>query len=230
MLLALRDVFLLFMMYSFIGWIVEIINFIIISRKIVDRGFLIGPYLPIYGFGSLAIITFLQKYSSDLITLFCMCTVICSVLEYFTSYVMEKLFHARWWDYSNNRFNVEGRICLGNSVLFGIGGCLIIYVVNPIFVSILSFLPSVVTNIIAIILFCILLIDCLISFKIIYTFRTFTNNVKKDSTSEINKLVKKMISSKSFLGKRLMYAFPDFKLSIKGLKNKTIRLSIKRKK
>lgn len=228
--LVLRDSFLLFMIYSFIGWIIEIINFLFTSKKVVNRGFLIGPYLPIYGFGALFIIIFLQKYSGDLITLFCMCTIICSVLEYFTSYVMEKLFHARWWDYSKRRFNIEGRICLGNAALFGIGGCLVIYVANPLLTSLLSMLPSITLDALAIILLVIFVVDFLISFKVIFTFRTFTNNVKKDSTHEMKKLVNKMLSSKSILGKRLLEAFPDFKLSIKGLKARKIKFSLKRKK
>lgn len=227
---VLRDYFILFMIYSFIGWIVEIINFIIVSRKIVDRGFLIGPYLPIYGFGSIAIIIFLSKYSDDLITLFCMCTIICSVLEYFTSYIMEKIFHARWWDYSDYKFNIEGRICLGNAVLFGIGGCIVVYLINPFLLYLLSIIPSTILSIVTIILFLVLIIDFFISFNVIFTFRNFTNNVKKDSTSEINKLVKKMIASKSLLGKRLMGAFPDFKLSIKDLKIKKIVFPIVKKK
>ena len=230
MLFVLRDSFLLFMIYSFIGWLIEIINFIFESKKIVNRGFLIGPYLPIYGIGSLLMVTFLQKYLNDPITLFCMCTIVCCVLEYLTSYIMEKLFHARWWDYSRRSFNINGRICLQTAVLFGIGGCIVICVVNPIIVSILSMVPSVVLNVFAIILFIVIFADFLISFKVIYGFRTFTDNVKKDSTSEINKLVKKVISSKSILGKRLMQAFPDFKLSIKDLNIQKFKISINKKK
>ena len=227
---VLRDYFLLFMIYSFFGWIIEIINFIIESKKVVDRGFLIGPYLPIYGIGSLLMLTFLQKYSNDLITLFCMCTIICCILEYLTSYIMEKLFHARWWDYSKKSFNINGRICLQTAVLFGLGGCLIIRVVNPILVSILSIIPSVVLTVFSIIFFVIIFVDFLISFKVIYNFRTFTDNIRKDSTSEINKLVKKVISSKSILGKRLIQAFPDLKLSIKDLNIKKFKFSITKKK
>ena len=224
------DYFLLFIMYSFIGWIIEVINFLFISKKVVDRGFLIGPYLPIYGFGSLAIIIFLQKYSNDLIILFCMCMIICCVLEYFTSFIMEKLFHARWWDYSNERFNIEGRVCLKTTVLFGFAGSIILCVVNPLLRSILSMIPSLVKTFLATILFIIFVIDVLISFKVIFTFRTFTQNVRKDSTSEFNKLVKKMISSKSFLGKRLMQAFPNLKLSFKELKDRRIKFFIRPKK
>lgn len=215
-----RDYFLLFMMYSFLGWIVEIINFVIVSHKIVDRGFLIGPYLPIYGFGSIFIILFLSKYSSDLITLFCMSMILCATLEYITSFVMEKLFHARWWDYSQNRFNINGRICLETASLFGIGGCIIIYIINPIFMKVFAFVNPMVLNIIAIILAVIFIADVLVSFKIIFNFRKFTKNVKKDSTNEINKMVKKMLVSKSILGKRLVQAFPNVQTSIQSLQKK----------
>lgn len=208
------------MMYSFIGWIIEGIYFIIISRKIIDRGFLIGPYLPIYGFGALAIAIFLQKYSDDFITLFCMGTIICSVLEYLTSYIMEKLFRARWWDYRDKSFNINGRVCLENSVLFGLGGCIVVYVLHPFFMNILSILPTVVKLILVIFLLIILVIDVLFSFRVIFSFRNFISDVKKDSTTEINKLVKRVISSNSILGKRLIQAFPNFKLSFYKIKKK----------
>lgn len=221
--------FLLFMIYSFIGWFIEILNYLIRNKTFVNRGFLIGPYLPIYGFGSLAIIVFLKKYSHDVITLFCMCAIVCCTLEFFTSLIMEKLFRARWWDYSNKKLNIDGRICLETAAMFGIGGCIIIYLAQPIIQNILNVLPPLFLNIIAIILFMILVIDVLVSFKIIFNFRTFAANVKKDSTKEINKMVRKMISSKSLLGSRLMKAFPNLQLNIKSLQSKSFVLSRKRK-
>ena len=204
-----RNYFLLFIIYSFIGWIVELINVFIIEHKIVDRGFLIGPYLPIYGFGALFIITFLSKYKSDLITLFCMSTIICATLEYITSFIMEKLFHARWWDYSSNKFNINGRICLETASLFGIGGCIIIYIIQPILDSIILFFNPLFLNIAAIVLAIIFVADLLVSFKIIYSFKTITNDVRKDSSNEINKMVKKVLSSRSIFTKRLILAFPN---------------------
>lgn len=215
-----RNYFLLFIIYSFIGWIVELINIFIIEHKIVDRGFLIGPYLPIYGFGALFIITFLSKYKSDLITLFCMSTIICATLEYITSFIMEKLFHARWWDYSSNKFNINGRICLETASLFGIGGCIIIYIIQPVLDSIILFFNPLFLNIVAIVLAVIFVADLLVSFKIIYSFKTITNDVRKDSSSEINKMVKKVLSSKSIFTKRLILAFPNVQALTKSFTKK----------
>lgn len=215
-----RNYFLLFIIYSFIGWIVELINIFIIEHKIVDRGFLIGPYLPIYGFGALFIITFLSKYKSDLITLFCMSTIICATLEYITSFIMEKLFHARWWDYSSNKFNINGRICLETASLFGIGGCIIIYIIQPVLDSIILFFNPLFLNIVAIVLAVIFVADLLVSFKIIYSFKTITNDVRKDSSSEINKMVKKVLSSKSIFTKRLILAFPNVQALTKNFTKK----------
>lgn len=215
-----RNYFLLFIIYSFIGWIVELINVFIIEHKIVDRGFLIGPYLPIYGFGALFIITFLSKYKSDLITLFCMSTIICATLEYITSFIMEKLFHARWWDYSSNKFNINGRICLETASLFGIGGCIIIYIIQPVLDSIILFFNPLFLNIVAIVLAVIFVADLLVSFKIIYSFKTITNDVRKDSSSEINKMVKKVLSSKSIFTKRLILAFPNVQALTKNFTKK----------
>lgn len=215
-----RNYFLLFIIYSFIGWIVELINVLIIEHKIVDRGFLIGPYLPIYGFGALFIITFLSKYKSDLITLFCMSTIICATLEYITSFIMEKLFHARWWDYSSNKFNINGRICLETASLFGIGGCIIIYIIQPVLDSIILFFNPLFLNIVAIVLAVIFVADLLVSFKIIYSFKTITNDVRKDSSSEINKMVKKVLSSKSIFTKRLILAFPNVQALTKNFTKK----------
>ena len=215
-----RNYFLLFIIYSFIGWIVELINVFIIEHKIVDRGFLIGPYLPIYGFGALFIITFLSKYKSDLITLFCMSTIICATLEYITSFIMEKLFHARWWDYSSNKFNINGRICLETASLFGIGGCIIIYIIQPILDSIILFFNPLFLNIAAIVLAIIFVADLLVSFKIIYSFKTITNDVRKDSSNEINKMVKKVLSSRSIFTKILILAFPNVQALTKNFTKK----------
>lgn len=229
MLIILRDYFLFFAIYSFGGWVVEILNFMIFKKKFVNRGFLIGPYLPIYGFGSIFIITFLQKYQYELITLFCMSMFICAVLEYFASFVMEKLFRARWWDYSDKRFNINGRICLETLCLFGIGGCFEVYFLHPIITSVLGLFSNYILSALAIVLFVIMLIDFLVSFKIIFNFRSFASNLKKDSSVEINKIVKKIISSKSVLGKRLINAFPNLQTNLKKVSTRRIKFHKKRK-
>lgn len=110
--------FLLFFIYSVMGWILEITCKFIEYKKFANRGFLIGPYCPIYGFGALFITLFLGRYSNDIIALFVMTILICGVLEYFTSYIMEKIFKLRWWDYSRRKYNINGRICLDTLIPF----------------------------------------------------------------------------------------------------------------
>lgn len=116
----------LYYIYSIAGWIMETVSVSIQKRKFVDRGFLIGPYCPIYGTGVVAITVLLKKYSDDVVATFFMSIIICGILEYMTSYFMEKIFKARWWDYTNRKFNINGRVCLQNLVIFGILGTFIV--------------------------------------------------------------------------------------------------------
>lgn len=202
--------FLLFMIYSFCGWALEVFGKLIEKRRFINRGFLIGPYCPIYGYGALAITFLLKRYSDDAITLFIMAILVCGVLEYFTSYFMEKIFKARWWDYSQKRFNINGRVCLDTIIPFGLLGLFITYISNPFFFDILNSLPFIVIAILASVLFIIFIIDNILSFNIISTVRTTTKGLYKelDNTEEITKKVKEILLSKSILHRRLIHAFP----------------------
>ena len=155
--------FLLLMIYSVIGYICEVIYVFIVSKKLVNRGFMFGPYVPIYGMGALLITFFLSKYYNDPLIVFFMGIIICSTLEYFFSYLMEKLFNNRWWDYSNYKFNLNGRVCLLNSILFGIGGLAAIYIINPYLMHFLDSINVFHQRITAIILAIIFLTDLSIS-------------------------------------------------------------------
>ena len=201
--------FLIFILYSFIGWTLEVFFGILKDKKFVNRGFLIGPICPIYGFGAIFMLLFLTKYKNDYITVFILGAVICSILEYITSYLMEKLFKARWWDYSNMKFNVNGRVCLTFSCLFGIFGVLLICIVNPFVVSIINMIPNLVITIISIILFILFLTDIIISFNIINKVKLTAQNITKDYTEEINKKIKERLKNK-ILQSRLLKAFPKF--------------------
>ena len=139
--------FLLFFTYSVLGWIMEVTKTLIDKKKFVNRGFLIGPYCPIYGFGALLITFLLKKYTADPIALFIMAIVVCGILEYLTSYFMEKIFHARWWDYSQKKYNINGRVCLDTIIPFGLLGMFIMYVSNPFLIEKLESLPEIALNI-----------------------------------------------------------------------------------
>ena len=128
------NLFILFFIYSVLGYIVESISVSMIEGKVVwSRGFLIGPYIPIFGTGSILMVLILKKYYDDIFALFIMSMIVCLTLEYLTSYIGEKLFHLRWWNYSDKKFNINGRICLENGILFGVAGIFIIRYVNSFF-------------------------------------------------------------------------------------------------
>ena len=211
--------FMLFFIYAILGWIIETTLVSIEKRKFVNRGFLIGPYCPIYGFGGLAITILLKNYTKDPIVLFLMAVIICGILEYFTSYIMEKIFKARWWDYSAKKYNINGRICLETVVPFGILGCLVMYVLNPITFKYLNMLSNSMLNIISAICFTIFITDNIVSYNVISSFTKTVKTINvgkiKDNTEEITKKVREVLIGKSFFNKRLMEVYPNLQAKIK---------------
>ena len=125
-------IFLLLILYSFLGWCGEMIYCSIGQGKLCEkRGFLNGPLCPIYGHGALLVLVVLGQSWNNPISTFLIGMVLTSTVEYLTSYLMEKLFHMRWWDYSHHHFQLNGRICLLNSTLFGLACLVLRYVVHP---------------------------------------------------------------------------------------------------
>jgi uncharacterized membrane protein len=213
------DYFLLFIIYANLGWLMEMIVTNIPKKKIVNRGFLIGPICPIYGYGCLAIILLLHRFTSNLFILFFMSILICCFLEYTTSYMMEKLFNARWWDYSQRKWNLNGRICANTMIPFGILGCFMMYVLNPFVTNTLLRIPSKIRLILAMIIFLIYVIDSIISFIIMVSIRGTIKKISLDNTEEITNKVKEALKDR-FLYRRLMNAFPNVKAILKEVKKK----------
>ena len=226
---SLATYFMLFIIYAVAGWICEVTLQLIQKHKLADRGFLIGPYCPIYGCGAILITLCLTPFNEHPIGLFILAMVLCGSLEYATSFIMEKAFNARWWDYSNMRFNINGRICLETLVPFGIAGLLIIYVFNPFLISMIGLRGENVLNITSIAILVIFVADVIVSSKIIYNFKKTNKEVSqqesKDSTEIISEKVREILRNKSFLNRRLIEAFPDFTTILKKkgeeLKRKT---------
>ncbi len=204
----------IFFIYSVLGWLIESTYVGIKQNKFTNRGFFIGPYCPIYGFGSLAIILYLEQYKDNIITVFFLAVIICSILEYLTSYLMEKIFNARWWDYSDEKFNLNGRICGKNALLFGLGGVIIIYIAHPLLKNIMNIIPKNILLIIITICFILFITDTIISFNIINRFKnTVSNMTIKDSTQEFSKIVKEtLFKNHKIFQKRLFTAFPNVDL------------------
>ncbi len=122
---------LLFYWYSFLGWAVESAICSATGRKLVNRGFLNGPVCPVYGVGALACIYLLAPVAGQPVLLYLLGTILVSIVEYFTGWLLETLFHTRWWDYSHYRFNLKGRVCLPNALFFGILALFAMRVLHP---------------------------------------------------------------------------------------------------
>ena len=204
--------FLYFIIYSFIGWLMEVVLKSKDEHKFVNRGFLIGPICPIYGFGVLLIILLVGNSKSDLLAVFLKSILVCSVLEYFTSYFMEKLFHARWWDYSKNKYNINGRICLETMLPFGILSTLVIYVVHPLIIKFVSLFSNTLLIILTILFGILFIVDNIISFNVMFNIKKEFHKIKKDNTDYIKEKVSKWLEENTYLYKRIRYAFPNFKI------------------
>ena len=208
--------FLVFIIYSVLGWLMECALSLIQKRKLVNRGFLIGPYCPIYGIGVVGVTLILSNFSKQmtgflgLVAVFFVSVVLCGILEYFTSYIMEKLFNARWWDYSDKKFNINGRVCPETLIPFGFLSVAILKVTNPIIFDFLHNLPKNNIMYASITIAILFVIDIAISYKIISGFKNI-NKAEKDNTEEISKKVRetaeatitKLIEQKNLLYRKV---------------------------
>ncbi|MBR3180559.1 putative ABC transporter permease [Candidatus Saccharibacteria bacterium] len=184
-----------FFIYSFIGYVIEVIYCSIMERKIVSRGFLFGPILPVYGFGMLAVIVATEPVKTDLILTFLVSMLLCSTIEYFTSWLLEKLFGIKWWDYSDEtKYNLNGRICLHSSLLFGILGCLIVKQVQPKVAMLVSLIGKYQPAV-AVVLLVLVLLDTMVSIFIVSKVkRSLLLKFRRgDQTDEIKRLARKTV-------------------------------------
>lgn len=156
--------FLWMLFYSVIGWIYECILCSVKNHRLINRGFLNGPYCPIYGSGALLIILILGRLRNPFLLFFLGAVIACS-LEYLTSYLMEKLFHARWWDYSERKFQLGGRICLLGAVVFGTFSVLLVLVLHPPVARMTESIPDGVRHAVTAVLFALFSADCIVTIK-----------------------------------------------------------------
>lgn len=232
-------IYILFWLYSFLGWLMETTLVSLQSKKFINRGFFMGPYCPIYGTGGVLLLV-LSPYKDSPFLVFILSIVICSIIEYLTSYILEMIYKVRWWDYSNRMFNLNGRVCLFNSICFGLLGMLMVSYLNPVFLNLITSLSDTILTIIALIILIITLIDMSITFSIMFDIRktiinlkdkTITNIFKKnqDNTEEVSKRVKSILKEKSIIHKHLSNAFSNLKVYKNNFFTKTEEL-LKRKR
>ena len=129
------------LVYSFLGWCCEVAFAALKTGKFVNRGFLNGPVCPIYGFGVLSVVLVLEPVKDNLLLLFFGSMVFTSLLEFLAGFAMEHIFHDKWWDYSNNPFNIKGYICLEFSIMWGIACVLVVDIIHPIIMKLVNAVP-----------------------------------------------------------------------------------------
>lgn len=200
--------FLIFMIYSFGGWAMEVIISLFNHKKFINRGFLVGPICPIYGTGAVLLSVLIKPDESPLVV-FCVAMVGGAILEYSASYLMEKMFRVRWWDYSEKAFNVNGRICFSSVLSFGLGGILILKVITPMMLGMINSWPIQVTYIVALLLLAWTLCDIALSLWLMLGVRVTVGTVSRDATDEISERVREILMDKGKFNQRLVKAFPN---------------------
>ena len=180
-----------FLLYSIIGWVLETVCCSLYYRKPINRGFMKGPFVPIYGAGTFVFSFFLTPFYNKfgytwyiIILVIILGIIIADVLEYATSFVMEKLFHAKWWDYSNEKFNLHGRICLKHSIYWATGAGSFIYIIQPIVLKYKElWITDKLRNILVLVVGTVFLIDY-ISTIYLAKKKKFRNAVDENNTEE----------------------------------------------
>lgn len=157
--LTLYEILLIFFTYAFLGWCCEVAFAAMKTGTFVNRGFLNSPLCPIYGFGMVIVVIFLTPLTENLPVLFFGSMVLTSTLEFFVGWLLEKLFHTKWWDYSDEKFNLKGYICLQFSILWGLGCVMIMRILHPIIMDFLHWIPHTVGLVCLVVLICLTIAD-----------------------------------------------------------------------
>ncbi len=156
-------ILLYFAIYSFLGWCVESIYKSILDKKLVNSGFLYGPFCPIYAFGAIIMALILTKLPNNVFIIFISSTILLTVWEYIVGVLLEKIFKTKYWDYSHLKFNINGRVCLKNSIYWGLLGVAFTFVIHPFIKQYVDMIPEKTLTYVNIVVYTVLITDVVIS-------------------------------------------------------------------
>lgn len=226
----------IFIIYAFLGWCTEVSFAAVDTGKFVNRGFLNGPYCPIYGCGVVIVVMVLTPLKENLFFLFLGSMLLTTVLEYITGFVLEKVFHNKWWDYSDKPFNIKGYVCLKFSILWGLACTFIMKVLHPGIYKFITIIPHIIGLVLLVLIMTVFMIDLGVTVSTILKFNKHlslmcevaekmhklsdelgediyegvtTIKEKSEEYEELREKYKKLLSEKKFGFKRLLKAFPD---------------------
>ena len=199
----------LFMVYSFMGWVYETVFCTVKGGKWENRGFLIGPICPIYGTGAVIISLLMDRTIGNgadirLWQIYLISVVGSALLEYITSWTLEKLFHAVWWDYSNLPLNIHGRISLFTSLGFGLGGLLIVYVIAPFTVSVVGRIPPVLTELLALCFIFLFAADITLTVTALHHFDRMVLDMEESFNHRMESIVDSAVQKSSRLRENML--------------------------
>ena len=202
-------------LFSILGWGMEVTLKFIQYHRFINRGFLIGPYCPIYGFGVVGVTILvggLLGRAGTYPETFMAGFVICGFLEYMTSLYMEKMFHARWWDYSNKPMNLHGRIWIGNLILFGLASVIIVKLIDPHYFNYIETLNPLIISVLAWLIIVLMVSDYTLSHILMNIVKKEIDNSTGDNTEEISRQIHELLRNRNALHRRILQAYPDFKV------------------
>ena len=199
----------IFFVYSFIGWCGEAAMAAVHRHKFVNRGFVSGPICPVYGAGAAAVAVFLPELKDQLFFLFLGGMIVTTFVEYLTGRILELIFHRKWWDYSDQRFNLDGYVCLKNSVVWGICSVLMICFFDPLLCRLLVLIPRLAGDILLWILGVLLVIDAVGSGVAVLGLKKKQSRITQitEELHKTSKLLENALTTR--IQKRMVKAFPN---------------------
>lgn len=217
----------LFFIYSLMGWVTEVVLKYFQYKRFINRGFLIGPYCPIYGTGAVIVTlggNLLASVDRSWAMSFLIAFVLCGLLEYMTSYILEKHFHARWWDYSQKPMNLHGRVWIGNLILFGLGGMAIIKILNPRLLALPSLMDPLFFNSLLTAVSLLFVADAVMSAFIMSLLKRGVEESRSDKSEEIAAEVRFLLENRSVFHKRILDAYPELTFRTEKVKARLERI------
>lgn len=209
-----------FIVYSFMGWVMESFFRTIVEKKFINTGFLHGPFCPIYGIGAIIMFLFLNNYKDNMILVFILGFFVLSVWEYVVGWLLEKIFHTKYWDYSENKCNIQGRVCLMNSLFWGVLGVVFIKFIHPFVTELLAKVPANILTIMMLALGIYLLIDAIVTIV-----KVKKIDIRIIKLAELNETIKtKLNELKELTDNSKSPKFESLQLKVEELKLQQIKL------
>ena len=214
-----------FVIYSFLGWVMESIVRSIAEKKLINTGFLVGPMCPIYGIGAMIMLLFLDRFENNIPLLFIVSIVVLTIWEYLVGVLLETIFKTKYWDYSEQKFNFQGRVCLTNSICWGILGVLFVKGIHPAIIKLLEKVNIHILHYAIFIISIVAIVDMIVS-----VIKVKNIKVTLEKIEELNKEIKEKLKEVKKLTKETEEASKKLEKGKNSENVKAIVESLKKKR